>query len=251
MLFVREPLSFINAMKDCIKHTIVSYLLQDFLALAKRMSYTECMNTHHSANAIPATPGPRRRSGGRSARIQAAVFEATIRLLQEKGYEALSFATIGEQTGVHETTLYRRWKTKEQLVAEATASLVAQDIPIPDTGALRSDLIQLLQLLRVFMQSAAGQAIIQIGIASRNVPMIGSLYQSYWRRRSALMRPLFERAIARGELSPQTDLSLLFETLVGVFYVRLSLLREQLDETLPERIVDLVLSGVGENPPTR
>lgn len=43
----------------------------------------------------------------------------------------------------------------------------------------------------------------------------------------------------------------LIEMLVGVFYVRLSLLREQLDETLPERIVDLVLSGVGESPPTR
>jgi AcrR family transcriptional regulator len=227
-----------------------SYVMQGFLALAKQMSYTARMNTHHSEIAISDTSGPRRRTGGRSARIRTTVFEATIRLLQEKGYEAFSFATIGEQTGVHETTLYRRWKTKEQLVAEATASLVEQDIPIPDTGAFRSDLIQLLQSLRLFMQSAAGQAIIQIGLASRNVPTIGSLSQGYWQRRSALLRPLFERAIARGELSPQTDLSLLFEMLVGVFYVRLSLLREPMDETLPERIVDLVLSGVSESPPT-
>jgi AcrR family transcriptional regulator len=209
------------------------------------------MNTPHPVKTIDASPSPRRRTGGRSARIQATVFEATIQFLQEQGYEAWSFATISERTGVHESTLYRHWKTKEHLVVEATASLVAQDIPIPDTGALRSDLIQLLQSLDVFMQSAAGQAIIQIAIASRNVPTIGSLYQSYWRRRSVLMRPLFERAIARGELSPQTELSLLFEMLIGVFYVRLSLLREPVDETLPERIVDLVLSGVGENPPTR
>lgn len=131
------------------------------------------------------------------------------------------------------------------------ASLVVQDIPIPDTGALRSDLIQFLQRLCVFMQSTSGQAIIQIGLASRNVPTIGSLYQNYWQQRSALMRQLFERAIARSELSPQTDLSLLFEMLVGVFYVHLSLLQEPVDETFPERIVDLVLSGVGEGPPTR
>ena len=219
--------------------------MQVFLALAKYIGYTECMNKHHSEVVIPATPGLRRRTGGRSARIQTAVFEATIRLLQERGYEAFSFATIGEQTGVHETTLYRRWKTKEQLVAEATASLVEQDIPIPDTGAFRSDLIHLLQSLRLFMQSTTGQAIIEVGLAARNVPTIGVLSQRYWQRRNALIRPLFERAIARGELSAQTDLSLLFEMLIGVFYVRLSLLREPMDEALPERIVDLVLSGMG------
>lgn len=209
------------------------------------------MNTQHPVNTIPATPDPRRRTGGRSARIRAAVFEATIQLLQEQGYEALSFASIGERTGVHETTLYRRWKTKEQLVIDAVASQVAQDIPIPDTRALRSDLIQLLQSLRTFLESAVGQALIQTGIAAKNVPAISTLSKDYWQRRSTLLRPLFERAIARGELSAQTDIPLLFEMLIGVLYVRLFLLREPLDETLPERIVDLALSGVYIGKPTR
>jgi AcrR family transcriptional regulator len=235
----------INAKKVCIKHTIVSILMQEPLALAGSASYTEHMNTQYPAKMIEASPGPRRRTGGRSARIQAAVFEATIQVLQEKGYEALSFATIGERTGVHETTLYRRWKTREQLVVDAVASRVAQDIPIPDTGTLRSDLIQLLQLLRTFLQSPVGQALIQTGIAARNVSAIGTFSKDYWQRRSTLLRPLFERAIVRGELSAQTDIPLLFEMLIGVLYVRLFLLGESLDETLPERIVDLVLSGVG------
>ncbi len=225
--------------------------MQGSLALARQSSYTERMNTPHPGNTIPATPGPRRRTGGRSASIQATVFEATIQLLQEQGYEAWSFASIGERTGVHETTLYRRWKTKEQLVIDAVASQVAQDIPIPDTGALRSDLIQLLQSLRTFLESAVGQALIQTGIAAGNVPAISTLSKDYWQRRSTLLRPLFERAIARGELSAQTDIPLLFEMLIGVLYVRLFLLREPLDETLPERIVDLALSGVYIGKPTR
>jgi len=198
------------------------------------------MNTPDSQ----ASPGPRRRTGGRSARIQAAVFEATIQLLQEQGYEAWSFASIGERTGIHETTLYRRWKTKEQLVIDAVASQVARDIPIPDTGALRSDLIQLLQSLRTFLESAVGQAIIQTGIGARNVPAISTLSKDYWQRRSTLLRPLFERAIARGELAARADIPLLFEALIGALYVHQFLLREPLDETLPERIVDLILSGV-------
>ena len=51
------------------------------------------------------------------------------------------------------------------------------------------------------------------------------------------------RAVARGELSPQTDFQLLLETLISVFYIRPFVFNEPLDETLPERIVDLVLSG--------
>src|SRR5581483_3234924 len=87
----------------------------------------------------------RRRPGGRSARVQVAVFEATFQLLEERGYEGLSMASIAERAAVHETSLYRRWKTKERLVLDAVNHRVAQEIPVPDTGALRSDLIAVLQ----------------------------------------------------------------------------------------------------------
>jgi AcrR family transcriptional regulator len=176
--------------------------------------------------------------------VQAAVFEATMQLLVEKGYEALSFATIAERAGVHETSLYRRWKTKEQLVIDAISSQVSKNIPVPDTGTLRSDLIQILHFLRIFLPSPAGQAIVQTAMIAHHTPEMSTFHRDYWQQRRALLQPLFERAIARGELPPQTDLQLLFETLIGVFYVRVFGLREPLDETLPERVVDLVLSGV-------
>jgi AcrR family transcriptional regulator len=215
------------------------------------------MNTQHPgsvpANITPATScaaGPHRRPGGRSARVQAAVFEAVISLLQEKGYEALSFATIAERAGVHETSLYRRWGTKELLVIEAVSSQVAKDIPVPDTGTLRSDLIQLLQHLRTFLQSAVGQAIAQTAIVTTHVPALCSFHNDYWHHRRAHLQIVFDRAITRGELSPQTDPQLILETLIGVFYVRIFVLNEQVDETVPERMVDLVLSGVGISKPT-
>ncbi|HLZ55850.1 MAG TPA: TetR/AcrR family transcriptional regulator [Ktedonosporobacter sp.] len=183
--------------------------------------------------------------------MQSRVFEASIHLLQERGYEAISFATIAERAGVHETSLYRRWKTKENLVIDAISSQVAQDIPIPDSGTFRSDLIQLLQFLRTFLQSTAGQAIIEMAVVSRHMSSHNSFLKDYWRRRSALLRPLFDRAIARGELSPHTDLQLFFEMLIGVLYIRVFAFGEPLDETLPAQIVDLLLSGVFIDKPAR
>jgi AcrR family transcriptional regulator len=191
------------------------------------------------------TASPRRRPGGRSARVQTAVFEALFQLLEEKGYETLSFATIAERASVHETSLYRRWKTKEQLVVDAVTSQVAQAIPIPDTGSLRSDLIAILRSLRTFLQSAVGQAIIQAGIATIHLPEFCAFRKDYWQHRLARIQVLFDRAIRRGELSPETDFQLLLETLIGVLYVRIFVVNEPVDEMLPERIVNLVLPGVG------
>ena len=54
---------------------------------------------------------------------------------------------------------------------------------------------------------------------------------------------IIERAVERGELPPHTDGHLLLKTLIGPLYVQVFLLHQPLDETMPGRIVDLVLSG--------
>jgi AcrR family transcriptional regulator len=235
----------LNAKNSCVKHTIDISLMQGFLALTVRMQYTLSMDIHHPDSIVHkcASAGVRRRPGGRSARVQAAVFEATIHLLQEQGYEALSFASIAARAGVHESSLYRRWGTKEQLVLDAVSSQVEKDFPLPNTGSLRSDLILLVQFMRNFLLSCVGQALIQMANASRYSPDICAFHQDYWQHRHPYLQPLFDRAAERGELSSQADCQLIFEALLGALYVRAFLLREALDETLPERIVDLVLSG--------
>jgi AcrR family transcriptional regulator len=188
----------------------------------------------------------RRRPGGRSARIQAAVFEAIFQLLEEGGYEMLSMASIAERSGVHETSLYRRWKTKEQLVLDAVNRRVAQEIPVPNTGALRSDLVAVLQSLQLFLQSRVGQTLFQTAVATLHVPELRAFRQEHWRQRRAHLQILFEHAIARGELSPQVDSQLLLETLSGIVYMRLFVVNEPVDEVFPELIVDLILSGVNK-----
>jgi AcrR family transcriptional regulator len=200
--------------------------------------------------AIPTDQGSdavRRRPGGRSARVQVAVFEATFQLLlEERGYERLSMASIAERAGVHETSLYRRWKTKEQLVLDAVNHRVAQDIPVPDTGSLRSDLIAVLQSLQLILQSRVGQALFQTAVATLHLSELCTLRQEHWRRRRAHLQILFDRAITRGELSPQVDCQILLEMLSGIIYMRLFVVNEPVDKMFPERIVDLILSGTNQ-----
>jgi AcrR family transcriptional regulator len=228
--------------------------MQLLVAGTEKRAYTAAMSSHRSrkASAFPPaqtpepSPGRRRRLGGRSARVQAAVFAVTLELLQEQGYEALSVAAIAQRAGIHKTSLYRRWATKEQLVLEAVENQVTADFPRPDTGTLRADLIHLLRAFVEFLRSAVGQALLQMASVSSSAPSIGSFSKQYWLQRCyPYVQPIFDRAIARGEVAPQTDFHLLFELLLGVLIVRAVVLRESLEETLPERIVDLLLAGGG------
>ncbi|GGM22853.1 TetR-like C-terminal domain-containing protein [Promicromonospora citrea] len=80
------------------------------------------------------------RPGGRSARVRAAVHGAALELAAEGAAEALTIPTIAQRAGVHPTTVYRRWGTVAELLADVSASRFAGDLVVPDTGDLRADL---------------------------------------------------------------------------------------------------------------
>jgi hypothetical protein len=80
-------------------------------------------------------------------------------------------------------------------------------------------------------------------VATLHVPELRALRQEHWRDRRTRLQIIFDRAIARGEVAPQVDGQLLLETLSGIMYMRLFVVSEPIDEMLPERVVDLILSG--------
>ena len=63
----------------------------------------------------------RARPAGRGPKVRAAVLAATLAELTENGYAALTVDSVARRSGVHKTTIYRRWKDREGLVADAVA----------------------------------------------------------------------------------------------------------------------------------
>jgi AcrR family transcriptional regulator len=184
----------------------------------------------------------RRRLGGRSALVKAAVFQATKELLFTEGYNTLSIAGVGAHSGVHETSIYRRWKSKEALVSEVCIEYAREALPMPDTGAIRSDLILLLYEILAFLESPMGEAMVQAGVATLSAPAM--IVGPYWSSLLEQFSEIIEQAVERGELPPNTDTPLLLKTLIGPLCVQVFLMHQPLDETLPRRIVDLVLGDV-------
>ena len=180
---------------------------------------------------------PRPRPGGRSARIVASVLATTVDVLIDRGYRGLSISEIAERSGVHETSIYRRWGTKPQLVTEALIRSAAQSAPPPDTGSFTGDLNALGRKVIVWLDTPLGRALSQV-VASQDTDLV-HLRRAYWNSRLEGVRVIVTRAIERGELSPSLDPRLVLEMTTGPI-----MLRRTSGETVTPRYIKNLIERV-------
>src|ERR687884_1519309 len=98
--------------------------------------------------------GPRRRG----AALHRAIFEATLDELAEVGYAGLTMERIAERSRTSKASLYRRWPSRAELVADAVHSTHPDRNELPDTGDLRADVLALLRLAAGRIAGPAGEA---------------------------------------------------------------------------------------------
>lgn len=192
---------------------------------------------------VPVTPA-RRRPGGRTERTRLAVYEATLRLLGERGAPGFGIEELAREAGVHKTTVYRRWPTVEALLADVAESVIGQSVTVPYTGSLEGD-------LRVFARSIAllasdpvrGPALTALFTAPEGMTKVAEVIERFWAARLELLAPVTQRAILRGEVPTATSTPLLFEALGAPLYYRLLMTRRPIDDAAVERTVALTLLG--------
>lgn len=179
----------------------------------------------------------------RGEHVRQTVLAAAFDELAENGAAAATVAGVARRSGVHETTIYRRWATKEKLFVEAMLSRSAEEIPTPDTGSIRDDLLAVVRTVIAYVTTPVGLAMLHVASLADDDQQ--EARQAFWAGRINALRPVVERGIARAELRPDTDAGLLLETLIAPLHGRLLLTGENVDEQFGERIVDLVLQGAG------
>jgi AcrR family transcriptional regulator len=188
-----------------------------------------------------------RRPGGRSARVRQVVLASTLDLLSQRGYEGVTTKDIAARAGVNEASLFRRWGTKAAIVAEALQDYSALETPTPDTGSLRSDLLELLRGIIARIQTPQGQVISQIVVGHHRQPELEEVRHAYWSDRLNRAAVIVQRAKKRGELSEEVDADFLVEAAIGPILARTQATHRPLDDHLPEQIVVLLLSGLARN----
>ncbi|WP_245787281.1 TetR/AcrR family transcriptional regulator [Amycolatopsis saalfeldensis] len=185
-----------------------------------------------------------RRSGGRSARVRADVLAATLEALAEHGTGALTVSEVARRSGVHATSIQRRWGTLQNLILDALLSYSQEQLPTPDTGNLRDDLIALARLIASYLDTPLGVALAEAMVAADDDPTLADSRAQFWQGRYEATRIVVRRAADRHELAADADHQLALELLVAPLHFRALLTRQPIDEGWIERMVDVLLRGL-------
>lgn len=190
----------------------------------------------------------RRRDAGRSRGepIVRVVLEATLEELQRAGVAGLSVERIAAASQVNKTSIYRRWATREALVAAALQQIAEQTMAsIPDTQSLRGDLLAVLRPIADLMQSPPGKGLLRAAVGEAAAEEVAALARArLGERLTGPLLKLVARARQRGEWAPGVSPRLLIFTVVGAMLHRVLMEHAPIGKRWLEGVVDLVLLGV-------
>jgi AcrR family transcriptional regulator len=190
--------------------------------------------------------GHARRAPGRprDARADRAILDAALASISERGVDALRVDDVAERAGVGKATIYRRYRSKDELVTAAIAALVGE-IAIPDTGSTEADLLALMrEAVAVYGRAPAAHAMPALVAAmSRDARLARTTREGFLAARRAALRKVVERGIDRGDLRADLDVELALDVLGGPLFYRLLVTGGPIDMQLARGVVDLMLRG--------
>jgi AcrR family transcriptional regulator len=194
----------------------------------------------------PAQPTPAPRGRPRSERSHRAILDAANELLAERGFVDLTIDDVAQRAGVGKTTIYRRWPSKGTLVFEAFATDFLTGQPLPDTGSLRGDLLAALRaFIKVVKGTVTGRTLAGLIAEVQRDPELAEVWRERFVGRVRTQhRVMVDRAVERGEASPDTDPDVVLDLVFGAAYHRLLQSHLTLSDRFARAVVDTVVAGV-------
>lgn len=189
-------------------------------------------------NQVSSSKRANRRPGGRTADVTARVHEAILELIIEGGVEACTISAVAKRAGIERSTLYRRFPDRWDAIIDTWMTRVAVEV-MPDVGDnFADDLRSILRRLVVALESPLGPALLNVAAELRSRP--DAYPKAFFDRRMAQLAPMFEAAIARGELPANVDREGLFSFAAGPLYFRMFIAAREVDDGFIDMIVDNV-----------
>jgi len=189
-----------------------------------------------------------RRGRPRSVEADAAILDATLELIDESGLTGLSVESVAARAGVGKATIYRRWPSKEALVASALGRCAEEMSVIEPVGSLRDQLVAFVEQIRLKTPETHSGRIMprMLSHASRSPELFRIYFDQVIRPRRARVRLVLAEAVDRGELRDDVDLDLAV-TMISAPMLYLNLVQSANGAPAPgtsEALVDAVLTGL-------
>ncbi|MEU3511429.1 TetR/AcrR family transcriptional regulator [Streptomyces longwoodensis] len=191
--------------------------------------------------AAPAQAASPRRRG---AVLQRAILDAALEQLGTVGWNGLTMEGVaaGAQTG--KAAVYRRWPSKEDLVADALQAALPRLDEAPDLGTVREDLLALCRTARDAMFSRPGfalRAVIHECDPAQVERFQGLIFEGVVRPTVELLHQVVSRGIERGEVRPDATNGYVFDAVPAMMMYRSKVRGCEWEDRELEEMVDQLM----------
>lgn len=156
-----------------------------------------------------------------------AILQAALELFIDRGIEGASMEQIAKRAGVGKPTVYRRWSSKEDLIAAAIETLVAEEVGWAPADVIETEspyaLVEAaIDAAAVVASSREYRALVAsvYGSAVSHPALMARYWQRYILPRRHLAARLLERARENGTVAADTDLDVTIDMMVGAITYR-------------------------------
>ena len=182
--------------------------------------------------------GGRPRDPSRDGVIRAAI----LRLLADVGYGALTMDAVAAEAGVGKATIYRRWRTKQDLVVDTVSDLNRDEVHTPDTGSLEGDLRQIMHRFVAVVNGPTGAATLSLLSTASRQPALAEAFRNgpltVW---NTTFEQVWDKAEARGEIDPKFRTSVAAESISALIVQRWLLTGQPVDEAFADAVLEDVI----------
>ncbi|WP_071394298.1 TetR/AcrR family transcriptional regulator [Bacillus tuaregi] len=181
----------------------------------------------------------------RSAASETAILNATVDLLEESGYEALTIEAIAQRAGVGKSTIYRWWPNKASVVFDAFLTSTETSLYFLEHSTFRDNFRQQLQSLATILNSALGRTVVGLVAGSGEDSEIAVAFHKEFlksRREDAIR--VIERAIVEAEIQYTTNMEIIADMFYGPIYYRLLIQKKVVDSTFIDTLLDQVMKSI-------
>jgi AcrR family transcriptional regulator len=171
------------------------------------------------------------------------ILRVTYRLLEDLGYAAVTTDTIAAEARVSKATIYRHWRSKQELVVDA-ARMHFGRVEAPELGSFSAEIHWILEhRVQDYRQPGTLRLVGSLVGAATTDPQLQEVFAEWVEQLTRAVRRVIQRGIARGDVRSDVDIFAL-ETMVAGVVARTVIAQQSFSGTTVDSIVGLLAAAV-------
>jgi AcrR family transcriptional regulator len=180
-------------------------------------------------------------------RRDAMISEAVLDLLRTKGPSAVNVEAVAAHAGVAKTTVYRRYRNREEMTAAALSSLTSPPPP-PDQSAPQAILQWLIEQSVNAIEGGIGVGGVAALLTDEDTTFT-ELIRALLVEHRAVLASEIDNAADRGQLRNDLDIDTLLDCIVGAYLAERAR-RGTVEPGWSQRVLHSLWPAFTEQPPT-